>query len=54
MYQVNMGDLFNAIQNITRTIRDDSDESSLIFYAIIVSQKEGILHGTFKERFSIS
>lgn len=54
MYQVNMEDLFNVIPNITRTSRDDSDESSLIFCAIIVSQKEGILHDTFKKRFSIS
>jgi len=54
MYQVNMEDLFNVIQNITRTSRDDSDESSLIFCAIIVSQKEVRLHGTFKKRFSIS
>ena len=46
MYQVNMEDLFNVIQNITRTSRDDSDESSLIFCAIIVSQKEVRLHGT--------
>ena len=46
MYQANMKDLFNVIQNITRTSRDDSDESSLIFCAIIVSQKEVRHHGT--------
>ena len=47
MYQANMEDLFNVIKNITRTSRDDSDESSLIFCAIIVSQKEGYFMALF-------